>query len=385
MGVVEGEVRTMKHGRFETLVAFCGAMEWTADPETIYQRIVDVSSEYFECDSAHLHLIDIDGKRFVKYAFHDERIKSIEAQVTVTPNVGRMTNLLTRGELIIMDYEHPHEDDEIPDIAFDLGFRSAVSIPLSSSSGVLGMLTVVFARPLPFADEDCDFLLEIGRILGTLVQRVQMSKKDLEFKMLKERKQLSDEIHDNISQMVSALAIRADIAASCLDDGDLDALGSEIDAIGMQARRVTKVLREEMLSLRTPIEGSGDVAEDLAESLDRFESQWGIGVLLTVRGAESVVVSEYVRLQLARIFNECLQNILRHSRATQVQVIIARKNNRVLISISDNGIGFDAASVAPERLGIKIMRERAASAGGKVSVASGSQGTTVFIEMPVVG
>lgn len=110
MSVVEGDVRTMKHGRFETLAAFCGAMEWAADSETIYQRIVDVSSEYFECDSAHLHLVDIDGKRFVKYASHDEMIESIEAQVTVTSNVGRMANLLNRGELIITDYEHPHED-----------------------------------------------------------------------------------------------------------------------------------------------------------------------------------------------------------------------------------------------------------------------------------
>ena len=385
MSVVEGDVRTMKHGRFETLAAFCGAMEWAADSETIYQRIVDVSSEYFECDSAHLHLIDIDGKRFVKYASHDEFIESIEAQVTVTPNVGRMANLLNHGELIIMDYEHPHEDDEIPDIAFELGFRSAVSIPLSSSSGVLGMLTVVFTSALPFSDKDLDFLLELGRILGTFVQRVQMSKKDLELQVLEERKHLSSEIHDNISQMVSALAIRADIASSCLDDGDVDALRSEIDAIGVQARQVTKVLREEMLSLRTPIEGAGDVGADMAELLDRFESQWGIEVELTVRGEESVVVSEYARLQLVRIFNECLQNILRHSRATMVHVSIGRKNNRALISISDNGIGFDVSSVAPERLGIRIMHERAASAGGKVSVVSGSQGTTVFIEMPVAG
>ena len=383
MGVIEGDVRTMKHGRFETLVAFCGAMEWAADSETVYQRIVDVSSEYFECDSAHLHLIDIDGKRFVKYASHDGSTLTASAEVTVTPNVGRMANLINNGELIIMDYERPHEDDVIPDAAIELGFRSAVSIPLSSSSGVLGMLTVVFRNELPFDGDDCDFLLEIGRILGTLVQRVQMSKKDLELQMLKERKHLSSEIHDNISQMVSALAIRADIASSCLDDGDMDALGSEIDAIGVQARQVTKVLREEMLSLRTPIEGAGDVGDDIAEILGRFEGQWGIEVAFTTKDADGVVVSEYARLQLARIINECLQNILRHSRATQVHVSLKRKNNLALISIRDNGVGFDVADVAPERLGIRIMRERAASAGGNVTVASGAQGTTVFIEMPV--
>ena len=384
MSVVEGDVRTMKHGRFETLAAFCGAMEWAADPETVYQRIVDVSSEYFECDSAHLHLIDIDGKRFVKHASHDGTVMTSAVEVNVTFSIGRMANLINRGELIIMDYERPHEDDFIPDAAIELGFRSAVSIPLTSSSGVLGMLTVVFKRQLPFDEADYDFLLEIGRILGTLVRRVQMSKKDLELQMLKERKHLSSEIHDNISQMVSAVAIRADIASSCLDDGDMEALESEIDAIAAQARQVTKVLREEMLSLRAPIEGAGDVGKDIASILERFEGQWGIGVAFATKDADDVVISEYARLQLVRIINECLQNILRHSRATQVDVSLKRKNNLAFISIRDNGIGFDVAHVAPERLGIRIMRERAASAGGSVSVVSGAQGTTVFIEMPVV-
>jgi len=382
MGVFEG-VRTMRHGRFETLAAFCGATEWAADSETIYQRIVDVSSEYFECDSAHLHLIDIDGKRFVKHASHDGSATTAAVEVNVTFSIGRMANLVNHGELVVMDYERPHEEDVIPDAAIELGFRSAVSIPLTSSSGVLGMLTAVFMRKLPFDEADRDFLLEIGRILGTLVQRVQMSKKDLELQMLKERKHLSSEIHDNISQMVSALAIRADIASSCLDDGDLDALRSEIDAIGAQARQVTKVLREEMLSLRAPIEGAGDVGGDIAAILERFEGQWGIGVAFTTKDADGLVVSEYARLQLVRIINECLQNILRHSRATQVRVSLKRKNNLAFISIGDNGIGFDVTAVAPERLGIRIMRERAASAGGSVSVASGAQGTTVFIEMPV--
>lgn len=373
----------MRHGRFETLAAFCGATEWAADSETIYQRIVDVSSEYFECDSAHLHLIDIDGKRFVKHASHDGSATTAAVEVNVTFSIGRMANLVNHGELVVMDYERPHEEDVIPDAAIELGFRSAVSIPLTSSSGVLGMLTAVFMRKLPFDEADRDFLLEIGRILGTLVQRVQMSKKDLELQMLKERKHLSSEIHDNISQMVSALAIRADIASSCLDDGDLDALRSEIDAIGAQARQVTKVLREEMLSLRAPIEGAGDVGGDIAAILERFEGQWGIGVAFTTKDADGLVVSEYARLQLVRIINECLQNILRHSRATQVRVSLKRKNNLAFISIGDNGIGFDVTAVAPERLGIRIMRERAASAGGSVSVASGAQGTTVFIEMPV--
>lgn len=379
----KGEMREMKHSRYETLYAFCQAMEWAADPETVYQRMVDVATEHLECDAVHLHLLDIDGQTFVRHAtgMGEDPYGSLARPLTV--DVGRMKALVDTGELIVMeDYAHPHADDEIPPVAVELGFRSAISIPLASSSGVLGMLTVVYRRPLPWEEADHAFLLEIGRVLGVLVQRIQMSKKDVELQMLRDRKQISGEIHDNVSQMASALAIRADIALACLEDDDRESLSIELENVAEQARQVTKVLREEMLSLRTPIDGPGDVEENLGNALARFEAQWGIPAQLESRCESKVLISEYAHLQLARIVNECLQNILRHSRASEVFVTLDCRNGSALISIRDNGIGFDVNAVAPERLGLRIMRERAKSAGGLVSIASSSQGTTVFIDVP---
>lgn len=373
----------MKHSRCETLYAFCQAMEWAADPETVYERIVDVASEHLECDAAHLHLLDIDGKTFVRHADSFDKQPLGVMERPLTADVGRMKMLVETGDLIVMeDYEHPHAEDEIPAVAVELGYRSAISIPLNSSSGVLGLLTVVYRADLPWAEDDRKFLLEIGRVLGVLVQRVQMSKKEVELQVLRDRKQLSSEIHDNVSQMASALAIRADIALSCLEEGDVVALSGELEYVADQARKVTQVLREEMLSLRTPIDGPGDVEANLTSALGWFREQWGIPVRFESHCPEKVFISEFTHLQLTRIVNECLQNILRHSRANQVSVTLDHKNGRVLISIRDDGTGFDVNAVAAERLGLRIMRERAASAGGSVSIASGSQGTTVFIDVP---
>lgn len=374
----------MKYSRFDTIVAFCDAMTWAVDQETVYQRIVDVAAEYFECDSAHLHMLDIDGQRFVRHAAHELEDGIDAREQPITLSLGRMDKLVMSGELIVMeDYMRPHEDDVIPDYAIELGYKSAVSIPLASNSGVLGMLTIVYKRELPWAEGDYSFLLEAGHVLGTFIQRIQMSKKDVELQVLRERKHLSSEIHDNLSQMVSVLALRADIAASCLDEGDSEGLKKELESIGQQARQVTKVLREEMLALRAPIEGEGDAASDVEAILKRFADQWGYEVSFTSALSASAVISEYARLQLARIVNEALQNILRHAHATLVEASIERKGSKVIITIRDNGIGFDAASVAPERLGIRIMRERAASVGGSVTVASNGSGTAVIIEMPV--
>lgn len=375
----------MRRDRFEVLAALCGSVEWAADPDLVYRRMVRTAACQLEADSAHLHLLEFDGYSFMQCAaYYDAVVGEPDENMAVTSDLGRMASLIDSADLIVMDYLHPHDQDVIPPQALELGFKSGVSIPLDTPSGVVGMLTLGYARPLPWSEGDYGFLLALGKALGVLVQRIQMSKKDLELQMLLERKRLSSEIHDTISQMVSALAIRADIAAACLDEGDGAGAAKEVDAVADQARQITKILRQEMLSLREPIEGEGDLEEDIVGILRRFEAQWGCEVVFSKERDVATVVSEYARLQLARIVNECLQNVVRHARASSVRVTLRRENGSAALIIADDGVGFDPSKVAPERLVIRIMRERAASIGGSVSLDSGDGGTSVTIKAPIM-
>ena len=372
----------MKHTRYETLLAFCEALTWADGTDTVYQRIVDTAAEYFESDAAYLHLLDAGGKHFVRFAMHPDGAEVVTSPV-LTTETGRMSLMIDRKTLIIMeDYANPHQDDEIPERAVEQGYRSAFSIPLVSPAGTLGMISPVYRTPLPWAEDDYDFLLDIGRVVGIFVHRMQMTKKQLELQVLKDRKQLASEIHDNISQMVSALAIRADIAQSCLEDDDTVALEVELQRMGTQARQVTKVLREEMLSLRTPISEASDLAAGMSTALTRFSELWDIETVLNTTTDNPVMLTDYANLQLERIVNEAMQNVLRHAHATKVIATVGRKNGNALVSIQDNGIGFDVDKVPPERLGIRIMRERAAAVSGTLVIRSSDQGTTVTVEIP---
>ncbi len=66
-----------------------------------------------------------------------------------------------------------------------------------------------------------------------------------------------------------------------------------------------------------------------------------------------------VKVEMYRIVQESLNNVVKYARATQVEIKVLLEAARVYLEITDNGTGFDAASVKPTSLGLRIMRERA--------------------------
>ena len=95
-----------------------------------------------------------------------------------------------------------------------------------------------------------------------------------------------------------------------------------------------------------------------------------------------MVVPLQVSLQIVRILSECLSNVLRHAEATRVTVSLEEGDRLLSLAVEDNGRGFDVQAVPPERMGLRVMRERAESMGGRLSVMSGKTGTTICVDVP---
>ena len=88
---------------------------------------------------------------------------------------------------------------------------------------------------------------------------------------------------------------------------------------------------------------------------------------------------------LYRMVQEGLTNAARHSGATLVSLVVARRNGSLQAIIEDDGSGFevDAALRSGRSMGIHAIRERAELVGGQATFESSSRGTTVFIEVPI--
>ena len=89
-----------------------------------------------------------------------------------------------------------------------------------------------------------------------------------------------------------------------------------------------------------------------------------------------------------RVTQECLQNIAKHSQATQVNLSLHSADKKIRLSIADNGAGFcaETAGRKPMSFGMAGMRERAALLGGTLAVLSApGKGTSVVLELPPPG
>jgi signal transduction histidine kinase len=90
-------------------------------------------------------------------------------------------------------------------------------------------------------------------------------------------------------------------------------------------------------------------------------------------------------LQILRILQESITNVLKHARATRVRIATAVDSD-VTVTIADDGVGFDPAraEAAGGGRGLRNLRHRAAKLGGDVEIQSNGEGTTVMLRLPLV-
>jgi signal transduction histidine kinase len=121
--------------------------------------------------------------------------------------------------------------------------------------------------------------------------------------------------------------------------------------------------------------------------IQQINQRGSMQVELKIKGMPARISPE-VEITLFRIAQEALANVVRHAQATQAQVELSYKDGDAKLQISDDGIGFDSATVLEGETqlgwGLVGIRERAQMAGGTCHIESApGEGTTVSVEIPL--
>lgn len=217
-------------------------------------------------------------------------------------------------------------------------------------------------------------------------QRKLLSKRLIEL-LESDRLYVAGELHDQIGQSLSSLRtelgrIRTRAKRCCPElSAPLSASEEAIKAVIVNLRNIAHGLRPALLD-------SLGLVPCLKSHFQDLESQHPIQIVFFHEGVPQNMGRD-LSLAVYRIAQEAIMNAVKYSRTPQIYVTLMKQRQRLVLSVEDEGAGFDPERVMQNQgknrpLGILIMQERAVQLGGKFNVDSQSGGgTTVLAEFPL--
>ena len=289
------------------------------------------------------------------------------------------------------------------DLVSTEGLKAFISVPLRAKDKTLGVINIASRMPRSFTTNDMHLLHSIGDQLGVAIEQAKLyewlEKARQRYQQLarhtlvaqeEERRRIARELHDETSQALSGLALQlqalVDMAEmSHSQDAEFITKLKKVQSLVVQVHseisRLIANLRPALLDTLGLVPAIRQYAEANLRSL-------GIDVSVELKGVERRSPSE-VEAGLFRLAQSAIGNIAQHSRAKKATIILESRDDEFLLSISDDGQGFDISKVTEieksgRGRGVFSMNERAALLGGTCSIESQpGQGTTVQARVPI--
>jgi len=291
--------------------------------------------------------------------------------------------------------------------ALAVGLKGALAIPIMGDGRVAAVIEFFVRDPREEDDQLTKVITTIAAQLDLVLERKEAEEalrereamlrvsleriQDLAGRLIvaqeAERKRIARDLHDDISQQLSTLAValsglKRRIPEKREDDGALD------DAFAaLQRRTVTLAdsIRRLSHDLHPGVLQQIGLIAALESHCAEFRTQHEIDVILDAAANLDPIAPE-IALCLFRSVQESLRNAVRHGRARRIQVTLAREDRELALTIADDGCGFAPAGI--ERggggLGLLSIEERARLLRGSVRFESAKgSGTTVRVVVPV--
>ena len=237
----------------------------------------------------------------------------------------------------------------------------------------IGALGVAFNRMVDDLAANRDTIAENETARTRLLEQLIVAQEE-------ERKRIARELHDTVGQGLSSLMVGMAVLTRSSADPAVSAKRSEL-------QRVAEETLEQVRQLGRELRPSALDDLGLAAALDRYSKDFSLlhpGIEVDLHVDLPARLPTTTETNIYRIVQEGMTNAARHSSATRLSVLLTSRDGLVKAIIDDDGLGFDpvAARKNGQSVGIHGMQERAELVGGRMTIESGRNGTTVFVEVP---
>lgn len=287
----------------------------------------------------------------------------------------------------------------------DLSLPSLVSqicVPLAAQGQIIGCLNLdTFNEPI-FSEADLSLLqamanqaavaIENARLFAAITdsrEQLRALSAQIVQAQEEERRRLARELHDEIGQALTAIALDLGMMAQLLPQPN-EAVKRAIEDAQTLSQNALEEVRRLSVELRPSILDDLGLVPALRWYIDRHAERTGMRSRFEEIGLDERLPAE-IETVCYRAVQEALTNIARHASAQNISVCLERERGRdsVALTITDDGVGFDVSRAlrrarAGDSLGLLGLHERVELLGGSLRIRSQSgEGTSIQIQLPI--
>lgn len=320
----------------------------------------------------------------VEKLFHTGQLEQIWNADAYSDGDSLLRKYLLKGEVRVINLPNRRTEELSPSLR-DKAFGQVLCVPILLRNKPIGMICAAHTRKRFLNDKEMTFFQSAAEWIAGLMDYEFQNQRIRAEIVIEERERIGMDLHDGIIQSLYGIGLSLENARIGQVNGKKTGAGEIENSINALETAIADI-RAYILDLRPRKLRHSNLLEGMKSLIREFRANTMVDVDLTGSPQD---VDGLARLQmdaLFHIFQESLSNTAKHARATTVSVRLWRQDDRVMLRVSDDGMGFEL-SKSNNRIGhgLTNMKARVEAVGGGIEVISiRKQGTTLRAWMPYI-
>lgn len=254
------------------------------------------------------------------------------------------------------------------------GITHHATVPLISGEESFGLLNIASPGREEYDKDELDLLESVAFQIGSTLKRLELTAREQENMIIRERQRLARDLHDSVNQMLFSIGITSHAAKGLNDEEKVSDAFNSIE-------NTSKHAMNEMKALIWQLKPIG-LENGIINAIQNYAELLGIELDIDIAGFYNV--EDEVEISLYRVLQEGLNNIRKHADSSRADISIISESDHLKVRISDKGAGFEDDNGSQNSYGLENMRERVRKFGGVLDIESRKGfGTTITVTIPI--
>jgi signal transduction histidine kinase len=370
--------------------------------DRVLTKMMEQVEEMLDVEAGSLLLTDSDSGDLVFQIALGEKADQVKP-FRVPKGQGIVGQVAESGKpLLVLDAGRDGRHFKAVDETTQFVTRNILCVPLLRQDAVIGVLEVLNKKVGEFTENDANLLSSIASYAAIAIENARL------YETLEEqhnrlieaeqeaRKYLARDLHDGPTQLIAAVQMNLDFITKALQNNRADLLFSTVKETQDLTMRASHQMRTLLFELRPLVLQSSGLSAALEVFLERRQkdiqdsqpTKLHLNIETDQPNGEVSRLDEKVETMLFAIIQETVNNAVKHAQAATVMVSLKETAERLIATVTDDGVGFEVETVMREyatrgSLGMINLRERAEAVGGEFTLESTSgAGTRVVVDVP---